>query len=141
MSVFGDNLRKIRKEKGMTQDEFAALLGTSKQVVSRYENGQRSPKVSVVSEYAEKLGVPIVELTGDVGNYLHLTFDAAFGSDTPAAKKLREIGKALSPSEDELVTIFRSLNETGQQALLGTARGLAANPDMKQDGASKNGTA
>lgn len=49
----------------MTQDEFAALLGTSKQVVSRYENGQRSPKVSVVAEYAEKLGVPISALTGE----------------------------------------------------------------------------
>lgn len=64
-----------------------------------------------------------------------------FSPDTPAAKKLREIGKALSPSEDELVSIFRALNETGRQTLLGTARGLAANPDMKQDGASKNGTA
>ena len=63
MSTFGDNLRKIRKEKGMTQDELAAVLGTSKQVLSRYENGQRSPKVSVVSEFAEKLGVPINALT------------------------------------------------------------------------------
>ena len=63
MSTFGDNLRKIRKEKNMTQDELAVVLGTSKQVLSRYENGQRSPKVSVVSEYAEKLGVPINALT------------------------------------------------------------------------------
>ena len=67
MSTFGDNLRKIRKEKGMTQDELAAVLGTSKQVLSRYENGQRSPKVSVVSEFAEKLGVPINALT-DAGS-------------------------------------------------------------------------
>lgn len=63
MSTFGDNLRKIRKERNMTQDELAVVLGTSKQVLSRYENGQRSPKVSVVSEYAEKLGVPINALT------------------------------------------------------------------------------
>ena len=37
---FGDRLRAIRKEKGMSQDEFAKLLGTSKQVLSRYEIGQ-----------------------------------------------------------------------------------------------------
>lgn len=65
MSAFSDSLRKIRKQKDLTQEEFAALLGTSKQVVSRYENGQRSPKVSVVAEYAEKLGVPISVLTGE----------------------------------------------------------------------------
>ena len=43
----------------MTQDELAAILGTSKQVVSRYENNQRSPKVDVVQSYARALNVPI----------------------------------------------------------------------------------
>ena len=65
MSRFGESLRKIRIEKGMSQDELASLLGTSKQVISRYENNQRSPKVSVVADYADKLGVSISYLTGD----------------------------------------------------------------------------
>ena len=65
MTAFGENLKKIRMARKMSQDEFAALLNTSKQVISRYETGQRSPKVSVVSEYAEILGVSIGELTGD----------------------------------------------------------------------------
>ena len=63
MTAFGENLRRIRTERKMTQDEFANLLNTSKQVISRYETGQRSPKVSVVSEYAEILGVSISDLT------------------------------------------------------------------------------
>lgn len=54
---FGERLREIRKEKGMSQEAFAQLLGTSKQVLSRYETGQRSPKISQVQEYAQKLGV------------------------------------------------------------------------------------
>lgn len=65
MSTFGDRLKQIRQEKGMSQDEFATFLGTSKQVISRYENNLRSPKVTVVGEYAEKLGVPISRLTND----------------------------------------------------------------------------
>ena len=40
---FGARLRQIRKELGETQDEFAARIGTSKQVLSRYESGQRIP--------------------------------------------------------------------------------------------------
>lgn len=65
MSDFGDALRTIRVMRGMTQEEFAELLGTSKQVISRYENGQRSPKISVAKEYAERLGITLSELNGD----------------------------------------------------------------------------
>lgn len=64
MSSFGQNLKRIRQARKMSQDEFAALLGTSKQVISRYENDLRSPKVSVVADYADKLGVSIGDLSG-----------------------------------------------------------------------------
>ena len=62
MTVFGESLKQIRLERNLSQDDLALLLGTSKQVISRYETGQRSPKVSVVAEYAEKLGVTINRL-------------------------------------------------------------------------------
>ena len=61
---FGDILKAIRRERGLSQDEMAALLGTTKQVISRYETKQRVPKVSVVAGYALKLGVPLSLLTG-----------------------------------------------------------------------------
>lgn len=32
------------------------------------------------------------------------------------------------------------LNDLGKQTLMGTARGLSANPDMKKDGASNDET-
>ena len=62
---FGERLRTIRKEKGLSQEEFAALLGTSKQVLSRYEIGQRIPKITQVQQYADKLGVTADYLMGD----------------------------------------------------------------------------
>ncbi len=62
---FGDILRRIRKERGLSQDEFAALLGTTKQVISRYETKQRTPRISVVEDYARKLGLPVSALTGE----------------------------------------------------------------------------
>ena len=64
-NVFGDRLRELRRQKGMTQDEFAALLGSSKQVLSRYETNQRAPKITIVRQYAEKLNVSIDYLLGD----------------------------------------------------------------------------
>ena len=62
---FGERLRGLRKEKGLSQDEFAKMLGTSKQILSRYELGQRSPKIEQVSKYAEKLKVSVDYLLGD----------------------------------------------------------------------------
>ena len=74
---FGDRLRAIRKEKGMSQDEFAQMLGTSKQVLSRYEIGQRIPKITQVQEYAKRLNVSADYLMGDSAE------EAAFNSLCP----------------------------------------------------------
>ncbi len=62
---FGANLKRLRKARGLSQDELASLLGTAKQVISRYETGQRVPRLSVVSAFAQKLGVPLRTLTGE----------------------------------------------------------------------------
>lgn len=56
--TFGEKLRAIRDKNDWTQEQLASKLGTSKQVISRYENNQRSPKLSVAIRYAEILGVP-----------------------------------------------------------------------------------
>lgn len=46
----------------LSQEEMAALLGTTKQVISRYENELRTPKLDTVQEYAKKLEVPLLYL-------------------------------------------------------------------------------
>jgi len=121
MATFSENLKQIRNNMRMSQDEFAAFLGTSKQVISRYETGQRSPKVSTVAAYADALGVSIGELTGD---------------PAPAPASLGDV----SADERELLTAFRALNATGRDVLLGTARGLYQNPAMREDGGSDAAT-
>lgn len=62
---FGDILKQIRLQRGLTQEDLAALLHTSKQVISRYENKRRIPKVSVLAEYAHALQVPPSYLAGE----------------------------------------------------------------------------
>jgi len=62
---FGDILKQLRRERGLSQDELAALLGTTKQVLSRYETKKRVPRLSVVADYAQKLGIPLSMLSGE----------------------------------------------------------------------------
>lgn len=64
MSTFGERLRQIRMDRDLSQQDLAEILGTSKQVISRYETNQRSPKVTVASAYAERLGVSLDFLMG-----------------------------------------------------------------------------
>jgi repressor LexA len=42
--TFGSKLKQIRLSMGLSQEEFAAKLNTTKQVISRYETEQRTPK-------------------------------------------------------------------------------------------------
>jgi transcriptional regulator with XRE-family HTH domain len=63
--LFGRRLKQARLERQMTLEEMGRLLGTSKQVLSRYENGLRSPKINVVRFYAERLGVDVRYLIGE----------------------------------------------------------------------------
>lgn len=60
--TFGTKLKNIRLSMKLSQDEFAKKLNTTKQVISRYENEQRTPKISIAQEYADILGIPLSEL-------------------------------------------------------------------------------
>ena len=62
---FGDRLKSIRMEKNLSQEEFAKLLNTSKQVISRYERHERTPKITVANEYAKILNVSLNFLLGE----------------------------------------------------------------------------
>ncbi|MBO4882487.1 MAG: helix-turn-helix transcriptional regulator [Lachnospiraceae bacterium] len=39
MTGIGENIKKLRKAKGLTQDELAEVIGISGQAVSKWENG------------------------------------------------------------------------------------------------------
>lgn len=44
-----NRIRKIRKELGMTQKDFAAKIGTSQNILANYEAGRRTPSSSVIN--------------------------------------------------------------------------------------------
>ena len=54
MSI-GKNIRAIRKEKKMTLQQIADILGCSPQLISQYENGKRTPKIETQQKIANAL--------------------------------------------------------------------------------------
>ncbi len=110
--LFADRLRAIRIARGMSQEEMAKKLGTSKQVISRYETAQRIPKISAVEEYAKKLGVDIMYFLG--------------GNDSANID-------CLSEAEKELIGYFRTMTAESRQSILQISANLAALGQQKNN--------
>jgi transcriptional regulator with XRE-family HTH domain len=60
--MVGRNVRRVRLEKGLTQEQFADISGFSQQYVSSLERGRRNPTVVTLFELAQALGVSHVDL-------------------------------------------------------------------------------
>ena len=58
----GGFLKELRKEKNLTQEQFAEHLGVSGRTVSRWETGSNMPDISLLVEIAEFFDVSIPEL-------------------------------------------------------------------------------
>lgn len=59
-----DNMLLIRKKKGFSQADLGRMIGTSGDVIGRYERGDISPSVEVVSKIADALEVSVDYLLG-----------------------------------------------------------------------------
>ena len=79
---FSDNIKRLRKEKNVTQEKMAEVLGISSQSVSRWELG---------------ICYPDLELLPAIANYFGTTIDALLLNDNLSkAKDLEENSLGLS---------------------------------------------
>ena len=46
-------IKRLRKDKKITQEQLAELTGVSLKTVQRWENGERSPRIDEVNRLAE----------------------------------------------------------------------------------------
>lgn len=60
--LVGRNLSRIRREKGLTQEQLSERCGLSQQYLSGLERGSRNPTVTTLFEIASALGVSHVDL-------------------------------------------------------------------------------
>ena len=58
MSV-GENIRRYRKLRGMTQAQLAEAIGLTEGAVRHYESGIRAVKLEMIESIAEALGVSV----------------------------------------------------------------------------------
>ena len=63
--ALGDNIKRLREEHSLTQQQLADKLYVSRQTVCRWENGSRCPDLIMAKKLAAELGVSLDELISD----------------------------------------------------------------------------
>ena len=58
----GEFLKHLRKDKGLTQEQLAEEFGVSSRSISRWENGNTMPDISIIIELADFYDVDIREI-------------------------------------------------------------------------------
>lgn len=56
----GEKIRKLRKEKGLTQKQLGDLCGMADSAIRRYENMGANPKIETLRKIADALGVDVM---------------------------------------------------------------------------------
>lgn len=111
MSFLSSNLRFLRKQRGITQNELADQLDVQRTMISAYEDGRSEPKLSTLQKIAELLDVGMEELIEhDIESK---------GRRAIQPKEFRILTIAADDSDNENITLV------GQKASAGYLNGFA----------------
>ncbi|WP_282133013.1 helix-turn-helix domain-containing protein [Cellulophaga baltica] len=77
VEYFGIKLKELRKERSLTQSQFAEICGLSQAQVTRYENGQNAPTSRILERIATGLNVSI-DVFNEVNEITIASLDADY---------------------------------------------------------------
>lgn len=80
----GNRLKQARKEKGLSQEELANLIGLKVGTVSKYEQGDRTPGIGKLQLIANALGCDTSRFVASGDEYVRMTQTTDFGNNLDA---------------------------------------------------------
>lgn len=107
--AFGKVLRKLRKDRGLSQAELAKLVGLRQSAIANYEGGKRSLDVETVLAFTRALEISLEELCGE--------------KETEPRQGNRIHG---NKREAKILDVFSQLNPADQRAFLLQIRSVLA---------------
>ncbi|QIB68582.1 helix-turn-helix transcriptional regulator [Aminipila butyrica] len=99
----GNKIREARLRKGLTQEQLAKLVGVRQTAIGNYENNTSHPKVDILYQLMQVLGVDANYIFQDKMNEMKVKLSAP--SDT------------LSVNEKSLVRTYRQCSPVGKQKI------------------------
>lgn len=146
MASFSYNLKRIRKENGLSQEELAHRLNTTKSYISAYETGKRKPKLDTIKKIAAALGCNVNALIsketimdiiqeGKTEQAQLEKLSTFYHLSTNEIADLIEQHLLSNPTNDnkEILDLFAKLNLHGRDKVIQYARDLLENPKYKNN--------
>lgn len=108
-TILAKNIYILRKQKGLTQEQLAEIMGVSYQAVSKWENEKSLPEASILPLLADTLGCSIDMLFSRqndvlIGNLKEITIEmlASLASLDDKKRRILEIARDGKVDESEL---------------------------------------
>ena len=92
--ALGDNIKRLREERHLTQQQLADKLYVSRQTVCRWENGSRCPDLIMAKKLAVELNISLDELISDEDVDQFTKEGFPFHSDKVKERKARGAAEA-----------------------------------------------
>ena len=119
--TFGERLVQLRKEKKISQKDFAAILGISPTRLNYWEKDKRFPPIPMLNKISEALNVDGDVLLGRKEN----SSETSFGGEK-------------DPKLETIISNYKKLNERGKTALMEQSVVMASMPQYIDDDIKSN---
>lgn len=108
--AFADRLSFARKQKKIRQADLGKLVGTSGDIIGKYERGENTPSIEVAAKIAEALDVTLDYLVKD-GEYQEV--------DKETLKRLKDIQKMSTEDKNHVFALLDAfIKQTKLQGIL-----------------------
>lgn len=104
MSTIGENIKKLRKIKGIRQTELAKALNLCQSAIAHYEKNIRTPEAHSIPKIAKILGVSVNELYGEIEIKMDKPIRTIHGNSRQS--KVQEYFEQLSPNDQRVALKF-----------------------------------
>lgn len=94
--TFGAHTTALRKRKGISQADLGKIVGTSGDIIGKYERDEVKPSIEVASKIADALDVSLDFLVGKTSVEI----------DTKTLKRLQDMQKLNDPDKAHLFEII-----------------------------------
>lgn len=103
-------IKDFRLKSGYTQQELADKVGITKAAISKYEKGQRQPRLEMLKKIAEVLGVNWTDLVSEEQREIEEAIQ-----DEEAVSDYYEAALLPTEAHEGIASLLHLLNEEGQK--------------------------
>lgn len=114
MVAFGERIRELREEKGLSQEELGKILKVAKSTISQYELGKRNPDPETLDNLANILDCSVDYLLGrtDDRRPAEKIIEEAISDDAELLEFFQELKQ-----RDDLQLLFKQVKPLSQNTI------------------------